>query len=58
MKCEKETLYRDKRVSDVYIHHGDNKKLKKLIKVKNENFKKNLSTTVNYYLTYLKNGRH
>lgn len=51
----KKILYKKKRVADVYIHHGNNKKLKTLIKINKENFNKNLLDTTNYYLNFLKN---
>ena len=54
-KFKKKILYKKKRVADVFTHHGDNAKIKKLIKINKDNFNKNLSETINYYFDYLKN---
>ncbi len=54
---QKKTIYKKARIADVFIHHGDNKKLKNLIKIKKENFDKNLKTTLNYYRELLENEK-
>ena len=49
MNFDKKIIYKSKRIADVFYHYGDNKKLKKLIKIKKENFNKNLNETINSY---------
>ena len=55
-KSNKKIIYKKERPADVFIHHGDNKKLKALVKIKKDNFEKNLLETISYYLNFLKNG--
>ena len=55
-KSNKKIIYKKERPADVFIHHGDNKKLKALVKIKKDNFEKNLIETISYYLNFLKNG--
>lgn len=53
-KTNKKIFYKKKRKADVFSHHGNNQKLKKLIKLKKNNFKKNMIDTINFYIKYLK----
>ena len=56
-KTKRKISFRKKRIADVFSHHGDNKKLKKMIKIKKNNFKKNMIETINFYMKYLKNEK-
>lgn len=50
MKNKKPLKYISPRISDVHLHHGDAKKLKKISKKISENFEKNLKITIKSYL--------
>jgi len=54
MNNKKKILYKKERQADVFLHHGDNRKLKKIIKIKKENFLKNIQDTITFYKNYLK----
>lgn len=55
-KSKNKILYKKERIADVFVHHGDNKKLKAITKIKKDNFDKNLSETISYYFEILRNG--
>ena len=56
-KTNSKISFKKKRIADVFSHHGDNKKLKKIIKIKKDNFKKNMIEKINFYMKYLKNEK-
>jgi UDP-glucose 4-epimerase len=56
-KCKKKILYKNQRIADVYLHHGDNTKLKKIVKIKKNNFLSNIKDTINFYMKYLNNEK-
>jgi len=51
---KKKMIYKKQRVADVFLHHGDNSKLKKIVKIKKNNFLINMRDTINFYIQYLK----
>lgn len=50
MKSKKKIKFSNERVADVMCHHGDNRKLKQLVKLKSENYLGNLKKTIKFYL--------
>lgn len=50
---KKKIIYKKQRVADVFLHHGDNSKLKKIVKIKKNNFSTNMRDTINFYIQYL-----
>ncbi len=56
-RSKKKILYKKERVADVFAHHGDNTKLKKILKVKKDNFQKNMKETIDSYFNFLKNEK-
>ena len=57
MKNRKKILYKKERKADVFSHHGDNKKLKKIVKIKQNNFFNNIQNTIIFYENYLNNEK-
>ena len=54
LNFKKKKIFTKPRVADVYCHNGCNKKLRKIIKIKKNNFNFQLKDTINYYFEYFK----
>ena len=57
MKNKKKIIYKKERPADVFSHHGNNIKLKKIVRIRKDNFVKNINDTINFYRKYLNNEK-